>query len=106
VRVLPTIIEYIALKKKLPENLITSFAALICFYKGEWNGETIPLKDSADVISIMQDAWQERSAANTVTKILSNTALWDSDLTKVEGLADATTLEVNHLLTAVATNSR
>jgi tagaturonate reductase len=106
VRVLPTIIEYISLKKKLPENLITSFAALICFYKGEWNGETIPLKDSADVISIMQDAWHEGPVVNTVTKILSNTALWDSDLMKVEGLADATTREVNHLLTAVTTNIR
>jgi tagaturonate reductase len=88
VRVLPTIVEYISLKKTLPENLVTSLAALICFYKGEWKGETIPLNDSPAVISAMQDAWRESSIEKTLSRILSDSSLWDCDLTKISGLEE------------------
>ncbi len=38
VRVLPSLLKYIELKKQLPEKLVFSLAALIRFYKGEWRG--------------------------------------------------------------------
>jgi tagaturonate reductase len=98
VRILPTILDYINLKKELPENLIMSFAALTCFYRGSWNGETIPLNDSAEVISIIQTAWKEDSIDKTVFEILSNKTLWAMDLTKVDGLREALSLNISRLL--------
>jgi tagaturonate reductase len=89
VRVLPTIVEYVALKKELPNNLVTSLVALICFYRGEWNGERIPLNDSPAVIASMQDAWKESSVEKIVSTILSNTTLWGADLTTISGLKEA-----------------
>jgi tagaturonate reductase len=97
VRVLPTIFEYIKVKKALPENLVTALAALICFYKGHWKGETIPLTDSPDVISIIQSAWKEETIEKTVSKILSNVTLWERDLTEIEGLDEATKLNIERL---------
>jgi tagaturonate reductase len=91
VRVLPTLVEYVALKKTLPHNLVTSMAALLCFYKGEWQGETIPLNDAPAVIATLKDAWSETNIGKMVSKILSDTSLWGMDLTKVNGLDKALT---------------
>lgn len=102
VRVLPTILEYVALKKSLPENLVTSLAALICFYRGEWNGEQIPLNDSPEVIAAMQNSWSESSIEKTVRSILANTTLWGFDLTTIEGLAKAL---IAHPLMSSSANS-
>jgi tagaturonate reductase len=94
VRVLPTMLDYIELREKLPENLVTSLAALICFYRGEWKGETIPLNDSPEVIAIFKQAWKEETLEKTVSSILSNTTLWEMDLTKVEGLSRKVSLTI------------
>ncbi len=100
VRILPTIIEYIRLKDTLPQNLIKSFAALLCFYKGNWNGEVIPLNDSPVVIAIIQQAWKEDTIEKTVFNILSNKSLWDDDLTAVTGLCPAVISGINSFLPA------
>lgn len=97
VRVLPTIFEYIRVKQILPPNLIMSFAALICFYKGTWKNEIIPLNDSPDVIAKFQKAWDEKSVDNTVKMILQDVVLWGQDLTQTKGFSEAVTKEINHL---------
>ncbi|MBQ8746926.1 MAG: tagaturonate reductase [Clostridia bacterium] len=66
VRVLPSILEYIKRFDKMPETLLFSFAKLIDFYRTEMTN------DDADVTAFMKTA--------TVSEILSNTALWDTDL--------------------------
>ena len=44
VRVLPSVLEYHKRTGKLPANLLYALAALIRFYKGEWQGSVIPLE--------------------------------------------------------------
>ena len=85
----PTIQEYQARTGKLPKRLLFSLAALIRFYKGEWNGNPIPLQDTADVVNFFSDAWKNEKEENFVEKILSNKTLWGSDLTQVQGLTAA-----------------
>ena len=78
VRVLPSILEYIERKGTMPQNLILSFAKLIEFYKkGTPN-------DDAKVMEFMKN--------KSVEEILSNTELWDKDLSF---LAEAVTRSVN-----------
>ena len=86
VRVLPSILEYHKRKGKLPPNLIFSLAALIRFYKGDWEGEKIPLNDSPDVLEFFRDSWNNYQGTTLVEKILSNQSFWGQDLTKMQGL--------------------
>lgn len=89
VRVLPSVLEYIKRTGKLPERLLASLAALICFYKGEWQGQTIPLNDTPAVLAFFKKAWSSENTSAVVQQVLSNTELWGTDLTKVPGLAAA-----------------
>lgn len=66
VRVLPSILEYIKRKNEMPENLLTSFAKLIEFYKTDMPN------DDEMVIEFMKNS--------DVKTILANTKLWDTDL--------------------------
>ncbi len=89
VRVLPSLLGYIQVRGKLPNNLVKSLAALILFYKGEYNGETIPLSDTEEVLDFMKDAWKDNNKETAVKKILSNKKFWDQDLTKIDGFEKA-----------------
>ena len=66
VRVLPSILEYIKRYNKMPETLIFAFAKLIDFYRTDMTN------DDENIVSFMKDA--------TVGEILSNSELWDCDL--------------------------
>ena len=70
VRVLPSIKEYIKRFNKMPENLIFSFAKLIEFYK------TDMANDDKEIMEFMKTA--------SLKEILSNTKLWDEDLSYLE----------------------
>lgn len=89
IRVVPTITAYIKQHNAVPSNLMRSLAALICFYRGNWQGDTIPLNDTPDVISIIQDAWKEPDLSKAISGILSNPTLWGSDLTRLNGVTEA-----------------
>src|SRR5690606_22033292 len=43
VRVLPSLLEYVELKGKLPIHLTFALACLIRFYNSQWQGEVLPL---------------------------------------------------------------
>ena len=98
VRVLPSILEYKKRTGKLPTNLIYSFAALVMFYKGEWNGERLPVNDSEEVIAFFIEVWKRDNLQDVVTSVLSNATIWGMDLTKVDGLWESATkaLEALH----------
>lgn len=70
VRVLPSIKEYIKRYNKMPQTLIFSFAKLIDFYRTDMTN------DDAEITEFMKTA--------SVAEILSNTALWDEDLSYLE----------------------
>lgn len=96
VRVLPSLLEYIQRKQTLPANLIYSLAALICFYKGEWNGTPIPLNDTPEVLAFAKEAWKNNSE-EAAEKFLSNTRFWNIDLTSISGLNERIVQNIREL---------
>lgn len=98
IRVVPTITGYIRNNDTVPPNLMLSLAALICFYRGSWQGNAIPLNDAPEVISIIQNAWKDKDVSKIVSKILSNPTLWNTDLTKLKGVTEAVQKNVAELM--------
>ncbi|MFT2009605.1 tagaturonate reductase [Pontibacter sp. 13R65] len=97
VRVLPSVLEFHKRTGKLPQRLLHSLGALILFYKGEWNGEQVPLNDTPEVLNFFKSAWEKGTADETVNAVLANTSFWGTDLTQVAGLAAAVAAEVKQL---------
>ena len=100
VRVMPSLLDYVAMKGKLPEVLAFSLAALIRFYMLEMkdgaaagcaDGKTYPVADSDDVLKFFADATdaykKTGDTAALVKSVLGNTAFWGQDLNLVSGLA-------------------
>jgi tagaturonate reductase len=88
VRVLPTILEYHNRTGQSPENLFRSFADLIRFYKGNINGESIPLKDEPAVLGFFEKVWKKEYHEEIVEAVLANEDLWGMDLSKIRGLKE------------------
>ena len=97
VRVLPSVLEYHRRKGQLPKRLLQSLAGLILFYKGEWNGEHIPLNDTPEVLSFFEKAWQLGSAQEVANAVLANRLFWGEDLTEIPGFANLVTAELEAL---------
>ena len=97
VRVLPSLLGYYDANKKLPVNLTFSLASLIQFYKGTWNNEVLPVKDSPEIVEAFKNAWQLKATDLVVAKILANTEFWGEDLTQVKGLCEALVLALNEI---------
>ncbi|MEO7990305.1 MAG: tagaturonate reductase [Chryseolinea sp.] len=97
VRVLPSLLRYIEIKKQLPERLILSLASLIRFYKGEWKGDQIALQDTNEVLAFFSNVWKHNDAEKAVLETLANTSFWDQDLTQVSGLAEAVVKSIKEL---------
>ena len=99
VRVLPSLKDYVEQKKTLPAKLAFSLAGLIAFYHGDWDGDNLagkrdkggyPIRDDKPVLEAMHKAWTAHAASpeNLAREVLSNTMLWDEDLTAIPGLTD------------------
>jgi tagaturonate reductase len=99
VRVLPSILEYISVNHKLPRQLTFSFACLIRFYKGSWNGENLPVKDSDDIVDAFFNIWKLNNYNQIAKASLENTGFWDEDLTKIDGLAKAIAVALKEIET-------
>jgi tagaturonate reductase len=97
VRVLPSLLGYYATTKKLPTSLTFSLACLIQFYKGTWNNEALPVKDTPELVEAFKKAWELENVESVVAAVLANTDFWDEDLNKVEGLAQALVHALNEI---------
>jgi len=92
VRVLPSILAFYQQKGILPDALVFSMASLVHFYKGEKNGNPIPLKDDPASITFLKDLWS--ACDNTISgfenltqQVLAWEKNWGTDLNKIPGLA-------------------
>ena len=101
VRVLPTVKDYAAQHGKAPAGLSFSLAALLNFYDGTFidsgeyvgqrQGQSYPILDNAEILEIMNAAWEGATDTGKVAAmLLSDTRLWGEDLTLVPGLAEQT----------------
>ena len=95
-RDLPSLLQFVKAKGRLPKRLVFSLAALMEFYKGKRGEETINLSDDEDVLALYKTAWanydgSEAGLKSLVTKILAYKKIWKMDLNEVTGLTDAVT---------------
>ncbi len=92
VRVLPSLLSYQKKYDKLPVHLTFAFACLIRFYKGEWNGESLPVQDDKAVLENLRVIWELHSYKEISQKVLQNTSFWDTDLTELPALQEGIAL--------------
>jgi tagaturonate reductase len=97
-RVLPSVIEYVNRKNALPKRLLFSLAALIAFYKGERNGESIGLKDDQEVLDFFKDQWSTNNYGSIVKNVLTNISFWGEDLSEYEGVHELVTSNLEHIM--------
>ena len=91
-RILPSLHGYLDATGELPERLVIAFAAFIRLYRGEWQGEPIPLNDDPEVLAWFKSQWAEAESLDALVQgVLSNEALWECDLTVLPGLAPVLT---------------
>jgi tagaturonate reductase len=88
VRVLPSLLQYYNDHKQLPTNLTFAFACLIQFYKGNWNGKALPIKDTPEIVAEFKSAWELSNLEAVTNAILSNVEFWGEDLTTINGLSE------------------
>lgn len=82
VRVLPSLLDFLQEKGRLPNRLAFSLACLIQLYANS----KYTLKDDPENLEFFSGL-KGLNAAQIVAKTLSNSDFWDRDLTKVTGLA-------------------
>ena len=95
-RLLPSLLAYQEKKGELPAGIVRALAALIRFYRGDRNGEPIPLRDAADRIAFFREQWDAVAAGNQPRSQLTQNVLaradwWGQDLNAVAGLEPALT---------------
>jgi len=97
VRVLPSLLMYHQIKGNLPTKMVFAFACLIRFYKGNYNGNVMPVNDDNDVVSEMALLWKLCSMNEIATKVLGKTQYWGQDLNEIEGLTNAITTSLEFI---------
>ena len=95
-RVLPSILEYHKRKDALPEKLLFSFASLIAFYRGEYEGKEIQLNDDKKTIAFFYEQWSfvgrsEITLDKMVRNVLSKSSFWGEDLSAITGFVEGIT---------------
>lgn len=90
-RLLPSLLDHVKQQEKLPAHIVFAWAALICLYKGEWNGKKIELKDDPEVLSYFKDIWKNEAGnySHLVEKVLKRTDIWGKDLREMAELKEA-----------------
>ncbi len=98
VRVLPSLLGYSKKNQQWPQKLTLAFAALLVFYRGEFKGEILPVKDEKAVLEIFSEAWSKNSLEEAVTLILSNASLWGQNLDLLPGLKNEVLKSITEIL--------
>ncbi|PPK88751.1 tagaturonate reductase [Neolewinella xylanilytica] len=93
-RVLPSLLAYVEQQGHPPHRMVIALAALIRFYRGDRNGQEIPLKDDAWAIAFLQQAWKNTEPTEAGMLQLSDQVLgweraWEQDLRNYAGLKQA-----------------
>ncbi|MGN8069102.1 tagaturonate reductase [Mucilaginibacter sp. SG564] len=96
-RVVPLLLNYYKLNSSIPEHMVLGFAAYIRFmqiklsndghYTGKMNGLEYRVTDS--FAEYFATVWANSETNVAIHQILTNTELWDADLTALSGFEDA-----------------
>lgn len=83
VRVLPTVIDYLKMERELPKRLVFALACLIKLYH-ERHDE---LRDNAEFLAFFKER-KNLEAEALVSQVLSNEAMWEQDLSQINGMQE------------------
>lgn len=97
VRVLPSLLGYVDIHKKLPTNLTFALASLIRFYKGNWNGQSLPVQDSDEIMEQFSKIWESNDQTEIAKNALSIQGFWRQDLNTVPNLTEAISLALKEM---------
>lgn len=101
-RLLPTLKDYKEIEGRLPKRIVFGLSALIRFYKGEFEGEQIELKDDKNVLNMFSSTYaklgsEEISLSRAVELILSHKNIWGEDLAQIDGLIDMVSKNIQNI---------
>jgi len=97
VRVLPSLLEFVKLKKELPVHTVFAFSCLLLFYKGTWRGKKLPVQDDEQLVAELSDIWQSENYDTVAKAILSKDNYWGEDLSLISGLTEAVAFAMEHI---------
>ena len=105
-RIVQVLKRYHELYNAVPQNMVTGFAAWLLFMKpvkkegniyfGEHNGQAYPIKD--EMAAYFFNHWQNLSPEDLVKTVLSDEALWDTDLTAISNFNELVTEKLLHIM--------
>ncbi len=112
VRVLPSLLDYVATHNRLPPALTFSLAALLFFYRGvrapdgtlqgSRQGAPYPILDEPAALAGLEALWHalapEPDPRAAVATCLADAALWGRDLAAIPGFADAVAAHLQRML--------
>lgn len=84
-RLLPTLVDYVRIKGKLPAHLVFSLAALIEFHKGKRGDQDIALKDDPNFLAFWHRTWADFDGdyLALTKKVLAWEEAWEMDMNTV-----------------------
>lgn len=85
VRVLPSLLAYQKKYNELPLRLTYAMACLIRFYRGDWEGKLLPVKDDDQITDFFQRVWEQNSYKDIARDVLQKEEYWGKDLTEIPG---------------------
>lgn len=113
-RNIPTLLEwYRRFPNKVPKNMALGFAAYVYFMRSDESddgtfirnnyGKQLPIDDQH--AARLHAHWQTTSCEEAIDRILSDIQLWDTDLTKLPGFAEAVLDNIRKLRTQTKLHS-
>jgi tagaturonate reductase len=93
-RLYPTLREYTAIYNLLPQHIVLSLSCLILFYRGNYNGEIIPVNDNEQTLQTFRAVWDKKQNGSInyleLTQILlSDEKIWGVNLHAIPNLSEA-----------------
>lgn len=90
-RLLPTLLDYVRIKQALPNHICFALASLLVFYKGEFNGEEIDLKDDKKSLEFFRKIWRNYDKKNlnikqVVEQLLGSNSPFGKELAEIPEL--------------------
>ena len=84
-RLLPTLLDFVKIKGKLPAHLLFSFAAIIEFHKGKRGSEDIALSDDPAYLAKWKQLWADFNGdyEKLAKAVLGWTEAWEMDMNKI-----------------------
>ena len=84
-RLLPTLLDYVKIKGKLPQHLLFSFAAIVEFHKGKRGSEDIALNDDPAYLAKWKALWADFDGnyEKLAKNVLGWKEAWDMDMNTI-----------------------